>query len=180
VHAFEAGGERWYRCVRCDSWLPLPRPEQPLKSTPPGRDQIELTAAGEGAARSDRAEVDRDRPCAALSRFRGAGGAVFLFASHELRLRHLFYRVANGVQGSADGPTHSAGRGFFTSLRHVFDLSSTTLYAVAAAAAAYALLEGVEAVGLWLQKRWAEYLTFAATIVFIPTRSTSSCERCRR
>lgn len=47
-------------------------------------------------------------------------------------------------------------------------LSSTTLYAVAAAAAAYGLLEGVEAVGLWFQKRWAEYLTFIATTVFIP------------
>ena len=33
---------------------------------------------------------------------------------------------------------------------------------MAAAAAAYAVLEGVEAVGLWYQKRWAEYLTFIA------------------
>jgi hypothetical protein len=94
--------------------------------------------------------------------------AVFLFASHELRLRHVFYRVANAVQGSAGGPTHNAHGGFFASLRHVFDLSSRTLYAVAAAAAAYALLEGVEAVGLWFQKRWAEYLTFVATALFIP------------
>ena len=30
------------------------------------------------------------------------------------------------------------------------------------------MLEGVEAVGLWYQKRWAEYLTFVATIAFIP------------
>jgi uncharacterized membrane protein (DUF2068 family) len=30
------------------------------------------------------------------------------------------------------------------------------------------VLEGVEAVGLWYQKRWAEYLTFVATILFMP------------
>jgi uncharacterized membrane protein (DUF2068 family) len=35
-------------------------------------------------------------------------------------------------------------------------------------AAGYAVLEGVEAVGLWYQKRWAEYLTFVATILFLP------------
>jgi len=29
-------------------------------------------------------------------------------------------------------------------------------------------MEGVEAIGLWLGQRWAEYLTFVATIVFIP------------
>ena len=29
-------------------------------------------------------------------------------------------------------------------------------------------LEATEAVGLWFAKRWAEYLTFIATIVFIP------------
>jgi uncharacterized membrane protein (DUF2068 family) len=39
---------------------------------------------------------------------------------------------------------------------------------VAAAAAAYAALEGTEAIGLWLSRRWAEYLTFIATVVFVP------------
>jgi uncharacterized membrane protein (DUF2068 family) len=32
----------------------------------------------------------------------------------------------------------------------------------------YGLVEGVEGVGLWLAKRWAEYLTVVATAVFIP------------
>ncbi len=33
---------------------------------------------------------------------------------------------------------------------------------------AYAALEGMEAVGLWLVKRWAEYLTFVATTILLP------------
>jgi hypothetical protein len=31
-----------------------------------------------------------------------------------------------------------------------------------------AVLEGTEAVWLWLGRRWAEYLTFVATAVFVP------------
>lgn len=168
VYVLEQGGLRWYRCVRCDSWLPLDRPDRPTRETPPHRDEIELPLRGK--ALRDRVvlriiAIDRALHFLVLALL---AIAVFLFASHELRLRHVFYRVANAVQGSAGGPTHNAHGGFLASLRHVFDLSSTTLYAVSAAAAAYALLEGVEAVGLWYQKRWAEYLTFVATIVFIP------------
>ena len=39
---------------------------------------------------------------------------------------------------------------------------------LAAAAFAYAALFATEGVGLWLQKRWAEYLTVIATTSFIP------------
>ena len=52
--------------------------------------------------------------------------------------------------------------------RRLFAVSITNLYLVAAAAAAYAALEGTEAVGLWLGRRWAEYLTLVATAVFVP------------
>ena len=36
--AREQGGVRWYRCVRCDSWLPLAPPEKPKRELPPERD----------------------------------------------------------------------------------------------------------------------------------------------
>jgi len=39
---------------------------------------------------------------------------------------------------------------------------------LAAAVFAYAALFATEGVGLWLQKRWAEYLTVIATTSFIP------------
>ena len=47
-------------------------------------------------------------------------------------------------------------------------LQSGTLRLVALVAAAYAVLEGLEAIGLWLMKRWAEYLTFVATTALFP------------
>src|SRR4051812_45420378 len=39
-------GLRWYRCVRCDSWLPLPRPETPSRRYPPDRDEVRLPLRG--------------------------------------------------------------------------------------------------------------------------------------
>jgi uncharacterized membrane protein (DUF2068 family) len=53
-------------------------------------------------------------------------------------------------------------------LQHLFSFSITNLYLAGAAIAAYAVMEGVEAAGLWFGQRWAEYLTFIATIVFVP------------
>jgi uncharacterized membrane protein (DUF2068 family) len=162
----EEQGTRWYRCVRCDSWLPLPPPEQPKREVLPPRAEIELPRRGK--ALRDRVvlriiAIDRAVHFVVLALL---AVAVFLFAGHEVRLRDVFYRVVDAVQGSSTGPQHA--HGFLGSLEHVFTLRSSTLYWVAAAAAAYAVLEGLEAVGLWYQRRWAEYLTFVATIVFLP------------
>jgi uncharacterized membrane protein (DUF2068 family) len=168
VVAREENGVRWYRCVRCDSWLPLPPPVRPTREFPPSREEVELPLRGR--ALRDRVvlriiAIDRAVHCVVLATL---ALAVFLFARNEVRVRDLFYRLVNAVQGTTGGPTHASGHGFLHTLEHVFRLKSSTLYAVAAAAAAYAVLEGVEAVGLWYQKRWAEYLTFVATCVFIP------------
>jgi len=166
--AREREGVRWYRCLRCDSWLPLPPPVRPGRELPPARDEIELPLRGK--ALRDRIvlrviAVDRAIHFVVLGLL---AVAVFLFAAHEVRVRDVVYRIVNAVQGTSGDPAHRHHGGFLDSLLHVFTLKSSTLYAVAAVAAAYALLEGVEAVGLWYQRRWAEYLTFVATIAFLP------------
>ena len=168
LYVREIDGLRWYRCVRCDSWVPLPPPEHPARETPPSRDEVDLPLRGK--ALRDKIvlrviAIDRAIHFVVLALL---AVAVALFASHRLKLRHVFYRIVNAVQGSSAGPSHTIHSGFLHELAYVVDLSSTTLYAVAAAAGAYAILEGAEAVGLWYQRRWAEYLTFIATLVFLP------------
>jgi uncharacterized membrane protein (DUF2068 family) len=54
------------------------------------------------------------------------------------------------------------------SIQKTFGYGHSTLLIVAAALLVYALIELVEAVGLWLAKRWAEYLTVVATAAFLP------------
>jgi uncharacterized membrane protein (DUF2068 family) len=53
-------------------------------------------------------------------------------------------------------------------IQHAFTLNSGILGWLALAAAAYAVIELIEAVGLWLLKRWGEYFAMIATSVFIP------------
>jgi uncharacterized membrane protein (DUF2068 family) len=50
----------------------------------------------------------------------------------------------------------------------VFTLSETTLWWIAAGLVAYAVIELVEAVGLWSMKRWGEYFAVVATSAFLP------------
>ena len=53
-------------------------------------------------------------------------------------------------------------------IRKTFNYKHSTLDVVSALLGAYALIELVEAVGLWLAKRWGEYFAVVATAAFIP------------
>ncbi|WP_406203155.1 DUF2127 domain-containing protein [Kitasatospora sp. NBC_01560] len=53
-------------------------------------------------------------------------------------------------------------------IRKTFDYHHNTLLIVAGALLVYAVIEIVEAYGLWLGRRWAEYLTVVATAAFLP------------
>src|SRR5260370_23269970 len=100
----------------------------------------------------------------------GVGIAVLAFASHEASLRDKFYRVLTDLQGGvAGGPVQTTGHvGILHELDRLFSLRSGTLKEVGFALLAYGVLEGIEAVGLWYAKRWAEYLTFLATTLLLP------------
>ncbi len=162
-------GLRWYRCVRCDAWVPLPPPTAPTQQHLPDRDHIELPLRGRPL---------RDRyvlRLIALDRivhFLVLGvlaAAVFLFAADRAALSQTFYRVLDAVQGGVGGPNGQGGGGILGELQKAFAAKPSTLWIVGVVLAGYALLEGVEAVGLWMGKRWAEYLTFiATTLLLIP------------
>ena len=53
-------------------------------------------------------------------------------------------------------------------IQHSFTYTSRWLTLVAIALAAYALIELAESIGLWLARRWGEYLAMVATSVFLP------------
>jgi uncharacterized membrane protein (DUF2068 family) len=53
-------------------------------------------------------------------------------------------------------------------LQKAFGYKHSTLLLVAAVLLVYALIELVEAGGLWYARRWAEYLTVVATAAFLP------------
>ena len=53
-------------------------------------------------------------------------------------------------------------------VQHSFMLTPRTLTILAIGLAAYALIELVESVGLWLGQRWGEYFAMVATSIFLP------------
>jgi len=168
LFAREADGLRWYRCLRCDSWLALSPPREPTAAFPPRRQDVAVPLRGRPLR--DRyvlrlIALDRIFHFLVLS---GLAAAVVLFADNKAALNHLFTRVMKDVQGGLGGPVNNSNHGIVHDLQRLFAVSTTNLYLVGAAAAVYAALEGTEAVGLWLGRRWAEYLTFIATVVFVP------------
>jgi uncharacterized membrane protein (DUF2068 family) len=167
--AFEDEGVRWHRCLRCDSWLPLPDPERPARQHLPDREEIELPLRGKPL---------RDKVVLRLIAVNRAlhfvllgllGIAIFLFASHQHELKNTFYRVVADFQaGVGGGPVQTGKTGLVHELDKLFTLKSSTLHLVGAGVLVYAAIEGLEAVGLWYQRRWAEYLTFVVTTSFLP------------
>ena len=169
LFAFEAEGVRWHRCLRCDSWLPFRPPADPAREHPPDRDQIQLPLRGKPL---------RDKVVLRLIAINRAfhflilgllGTAVLLFAAHRTELKQTFYRVVTDLQGGVGGgPVQTGKTGVVHELDRLFTLKSGTIELVGIAVLVYAVIEGVEAVGLWYQQRWAEYLTFIVTTSFIP------------
>jgi uncharacterized membrane protein (DUF2068 family) len=168
LFARESGGLRWYRCLRCDSWVALSRPDHPAHKYPPSRDEVTLPLRGKPL---------RDRyvlRLIALERvvhfvvLGSLATVVLLFADNRATLNQDFTSILKNLQGGLGGPVATSKHGVVHDLHSLFAFSITSLYLVGVAIAAYAVMEGVESVGLWLGKRWAEYLTFVATIVFVP------------
>ncbi len=168
VFARDAGGLRWYRCLRCDSWLALAPPAEPAARFPPRRSEVTLPLRGRPLR--DRyvlrlIALDRMIHFLVLS---ALAAAIFLFADNKAMLNSEFTQVLKDLQGGFGGPVNNSSHGIVHDLQRLFAVSTRNLYLVGAGVAAYALLEGVEAIGLWLGRRWAEYLTFVATVVFVP------------
>jgi uncharacterized membrane protein (DUF2068 family) len=165
--AREVDGVRWHRCLRCDSWLPVAAPAEPAREQPPAREEIELPLRGKPLR--DKI-VLRLIAVNRLLHFVVLGAiavVIFAFASHREALRGRFYRVVADLQ-TGTSAQHPADHGLLHDIDRAFSLESGTLRLVGAVFLVYALVEGVEAFGLWYAKRWAEYLTFVVTASLLP------------
>jgi uncharacterized membrane protein (DUF2068 family) len=168
VVAREIDGVRWHRCLRCDSWLPVAGPETPKRDHPPERDDIELPLRGRPL---------RDKIILRLIAVNRAlhffalgllGALILVFSASREQMRAKFYRIVADLQGGAVTGDSEAHKGFLHEIDNLFSLESSRLHLFGAVLLVYALIEGVEAFGLWYQKRWAEYLTFIVTASLLP------------
>ncbi len=163
----EASGLRWHRCLRCDAWIPLGPPMQPVRPAVPPLDEVTIPLRGRPL---------RDRYVLRLIAVERAfhvlvfallAVAIFIFIPHRDELHSDYTHFLQNLRNGIVGPNSGRG-GFWTLINRLFSISETDLILIGVALVLYCLLLSVEIVGLWRARRWAEYLTFVESCVLLP------------
>ena len=155
-------GEAW-RCLRCGVWVA----ETPAASGP----AAEAPSVVRGRALRDSIIL---RLLAVERILRGvlfvlAGYAILRFRSEQSSLRTLIERDLPTLKPIARDLNIDLDHSSLVRLVHrALAAKGHTLGVLALLLFVYAGLELVEGVGLWMMKRWAEYLTAVATAIFLP------------
>jgi uncharacterized membrane protein (DUF2068 family) len=155
-------GAAW-RCLRCGTFvIGEPTASGPVSAVPRVRRDKELRSAlilrVFAVERFLRAII-----------FAGLAIAVWRFAASRMSIEQAYDNALPELRAFLSqlgfNVNHSKLLGL---IQHAFTLNSRTLTWLALAAGAYAVIEIIEAVGLWLLKRWGEYFAMIATSVGIP------------
>ena len=155
-------GEAW-RCLRCGTFV----------IGPPGRSGP--AAAAPQVRRGKEVRSAFILRIFAIERFIRAlviGAAAFgvwRFSYSRLSLEQEFNRALPDVRRLYMDLGFNFRHSTLIGLVHqALQLNSRTLGYLAIGLAAYAIIEVVEGVGLWLLKRWGEYFAVVATSIFLP------------
>ncbi len=169
--AVEVGdGTRLCRCLRCDTWIELPDPaETATTETMPALSEMTLPRRGrvlQDAILLRLISISRGLHSIGFALLAIALGVV------ELKLPGL-KRSANSVYDSLQSTITQSGqdpsrRFLAKQASKIGHFNQHTVVVLLVTASVYAVIEGVEAVGLWKERRWAEYLTAVATAGFLP------------
>lgn len=171
LHATTSAGEAW-RCLRCgDFVLGPPHGEGPAEDAP-------LILRG------------RQLRDAFILRFlaveRGVRGllilalayGVYRFSNAQETLSRVFKEDLPLLRPLADKLGYNLEESAVVStLRTALDAKHSTLIMIALGLTAYGLIQVIEAVGLWLLKRWGEYFAVISTSIFLPIEIYELIER---
>ena len=162
LHVVTPAGEAW-RCLRCGTYV---------VGSPHG------SGAADAAPLVLRGRALRDafilRLLAIERGIRGLGlaliavGVLKSSSSHDV-LQRMLDTYLPLIRPLADKVGYDLETSGVVRLLHeALSLRHTTVLWAATGIGAYAVLELVEAVGLWLMRRWGEYVAVVGTSVFIP------------
>jgi uncharacterized membrane protein (DUF2068 family) len=156
-------GEAW-QCLRCATFVPGP----PAASGP--------AAAAPRVRRDDELRSALILRIFAVERF--VRGIIFVFIAYGVwrfkysrnTIEHTFNREYPEIRDLLHtlGYNINSSGGLVGLIRHTFALDQRTLTWLAIGAAAYAAVEFLEAIALWLLRRWGEYFAMVATCAGIP------------
>jgi uncharacterized membrane protein (DUF2068 family) len=161
-------GRRLARCLRCDSWREVPVPERPAGELLPPLAQISMPRRGRALEEAIVLRVIAIDRILHVVLF-GLLGTIALWLTLRLRpLQSQASTALNGLQTAAANSTVGSHGIIVNELQRVLNLRQGTLRVVVITSFAYFGLELVEAIGLWHERRWAEYLTAVAIAGLMP------------
>ncbi len=162
LRAETPAGAAW-RCLRCGTFVPGP----PTASGP--------AAAAPRVRRDDELRSALILRAFAVERFLRAilfgfiAYGIWRFKYSRSSVEHAFDREYPEVRSFLHELGYNIDRsGLVGLIRHTFTLDQQTLTWLAIGAAAYTVVEILEAIALWGLHRWGEYFAFVATSAGIP------------
>ncbi|HEY4377402.1 MAG TPA: DUF2127 domain-containing protein [Acidimicrobiales bacterium] len=173
-------GHRLARCLRCDMWVEVADPVAGSVTSERLPPIAELPKPRRGKVLQEAVllrviAIERAVHCV------GFGLLALALAALELKLpglqttaRSLNRQLSsNGVQAGQAASRDHLNRW----LHRLIGLHKSAVTVLLVTALVYCVVEGVEAVGLWRERRWAEYLTALATVGFLPFEAHELIER---
>jgi uncharacterized membrane protein (DUF2068 family) len=162
LHVETPVGDAW-RCLRCGSFVPgEPRGRGPAEDAPlvmRGRALRDAFILRLLAVERGIRGVLLVALAYGIYRFEGAQNSLErVFQDYLPRLRPVAEHA--GVDLQSTGPVRL--------IQKALEANPHTLTLISLGVLAYGALELLEAVGLWLMKRWGEYVAVVGTAVFIP------------
>lgn len=162
-------GRRFSRCTRCDAWVSGVSPTDPAAEALPPLAELPVPRRGD--------ELREALVLRLISIDRAIHSVIFGMLALVLFFVDVdFGRVTAGARAMARSlraALAQTGQGpssdfLVTILGKLAGVQRHAILILLATATAYSLVEAVEAVGLWRERRWAEYLTALATAGFLP------------
>jgi uncharacterized membrane protein (DUF2068 family) len=164
-----APGRRLSRCLRCDAWREAPPPASPSREVLPELDALELPRRGRQLREALVLRVIAIERAIHAVLFGLLAASLWWLDVRLAKLRTDAASILDALVSALDDTGPNSSRRFLTrQLTRFLHLETHTVTLLAFTALAYALVEGVEAVGLWCERRWASYLTALATAGFLP------------
>jgi uncharacterized membrane protein (DUF2068 family) len=162
-------GRRVVQCLRCRGWVITEAPGADSAVALESPAHIEHPRRGHALREAIVMRIIAiDRAAHAVAF--GAVAVAALAVRWKLTAIHgwaagILHALSSADRGQGGASSHGLVAALLTRLANV---RPSSLLALAAFAAVYALVSTFEAVGLWRERRWAEYLTALATAGFLP------------
>jgi uncharacterized membrane protein (DUF2068 family) len=158
-------GRRLARCTRCDAWYDVQPPAAPAPADLGDLHAVHVPRRGEALREALVMRIIAIDKAIHSILFALAAVALGIIELKLGGLHNFANRLLNSLNSSTTQPSSSSVTHW---LHRLAGLRRSHLQPLLFGAIAYAVLEGVEAWGLWRERTWAEYLTVIATSALIP------------